>query len=200
MSAIQRTDEWFAARIGRATASRFKDVLARVKNGEAASRRDYRSQLVVERLTGAREEGYTNAAMQWGIDHEDDARAMYGAEVMECGFIAHPTLMAGASPDGFVGDDGLVEIKCPKTATHIDMLLAGKMPSEHIPQVQGQMWIVDKSWCDLVSYDPRLPIEHQLVVYRIHRDEQYIAMLKREVKRFLDEVDETVNRLAKRGE
>lgn len=188
----QRTPEWFAARLGRATGSCFADILAKTKAGESASRRNYRAKLVCERLTGRAEEGFTNAAMAWGTEHEPLARTAYEAEtglmVQEVGFIQHPEMMAGVSPDGLVGDSGLVEIKCPNTATHIDTLLAG-MPSGHIAQVQGQMWICGCEWCDFVSFDPRMPDELQLYVQRIYRDEEYIKTLADEVERFLSEVD-----------
>lgn len=201
---IQRTPEWFQARLGKATASRFKDVLATIKSGEAAARRNYRAELVVERMTGKPTEGYTNAAMQWGIDNEPYARETYeilvGEPVFECGFIEHGRLMAGASPDGLVGDDGLVEIKCPTTANHIDILLAKKMPEEYKAQVQGQMWIAERQWCDFVSYDPRMPVDLQMVRYRVQRDDAYIQTLEREVDDFLLTVDRMIDSLEKLAE
>lgn len=195
----QGSDEWFAARLGRATASRFADVLATTKTGAGASRKNYLAQLVVERITGQRAESYTNAAMQWGTDTEPLARAAYSAatgnEVQECGFIRHGSLMAGASPDGMVEDDGLIEIKCPNTATHIETLLARRMPSRYQAQVQGQLWIADKLWCDFVSYDSRMPVDLQLAVYRVERDNTYISKLYAEVVAFLIEVEATVEKL-----
>lgn len=197
----QGTQEWFQARCGLATASRFKDILATIKSGEAASRRNYRAQLVCERLTGVIQDAYQNEAMRWGTDNEPFARIAYEASgniVQEIGFIKHETLMAGASPDGFVGDDGAVEIKCPNTATHIDTLLNG-MPTDHIPQVQGQMWITGRAWIDFISYDPRLPENMQLHVQRIERNEEYIKTLEKEVTKFLAEVDQTIEQLTRKA-
>ena len=174
----QRTDEWYAARLGRATASNFGKVLAKIKTGEAADRRNYRAQLVIERLTGNRQEGYSNAAMQWGTEQEPFARIAYmadrGLDVQEIGFIQHETLMAGCSPDGLIGTDGLIEIKCPVSATHIETLKTQHMPLEHMPQVQGQMWIAGREWCDFVSYDPRMPEKLQMFVQRVPRDVMHV--------------------------
>jgi putative phage-type endonuclease len=197
----QGTQEWFQARCGLATASRFRDILATIKSGEAASRRNYRAQLVCERLTGTMQDAYQNEAMRWGTDNEPFARIAYEASgniVQEVGFIKHPTLMAGASPDGLVGDDGAVEIKCPNTATHIETLLHG-MPADHIPQVQGQMWITGRAWVDFISYDPRLPEKMQLHVQRIERDEEYIKTLEKEVAKFLAEIDQTIEQLTRKA-
>lgn len=197
----QRTDEWYAARLGRATASNFGKVLAKIKTGEAADRRNYRAQLVIERLTGNRQESYSNAAMQWGTEQEPFARIAYmadrGVDVQEVGFIQHETLMAGCSPDGLIGADGLIEIKCPVSATHIETLKTQHMPLEHMPQVQGQMWIAGREWCDFVSYDPRMPEKLQMFVQRIPRDDQYIKALAFEVERFLEEVSAEVTALQK---
>jgi putative phage-type endonuclease len=197
----QRTDEWYAARLGLATASNFGKVLAKIKTGEAADRRNYRAQLVIERLTGNRQEGYSNAAMQWGTEQEPFARIAYmadrGVDVQEVGFIQHETLMAGCSPDGLIGADGLIEIKCPVSATHIETLKTQHMPLEHMPQVQGQMWIAGREWCDFVSYDPRMPEKLQMFVQRIPRDEQYIKALSFEIERFLEEVAAEVTALQK---
>ena len=197
----QRTDSWFEARLGRATASNFGKVLAKIKTGEAADRRNYRAQLVIERLTGNRQEGYSNAAMQWGTEQEPFARIAYmadrGMDVQEAGFIQHETLMAGCSPDGLIGADGLIEIKCPVSATHIETLKTQHMPIEHMAQVQGQMWIAGRDWCDFVSYDPRMPDKLQMFVQRIPRDEQYIKALAFEIERFLEEVAAEVTALRK---
>lgn len=195
----QGTPEWLADRCGFATASRFKDLLAKVKTGESASRRNYRAQLVAERLTGRPAESYSNAAMQWGTEQEPFARMQYesasAALVLETGFVPHPAIaFCGASPDGCIGDDGLVEIKCPNTATHIDTLLGG-MPSEHIPQIHGQLWITGRQWADFVSYDPRLPERMRLYVQRVQRDDVYIKKLEAEVRSLLDDVANTITQL-----
>lgn len=199
---IQGTPEWFAARCGRATASRFSDVLAAIKVGEAAARRNYKAQLVCERMTGVPAEAFESAAMKWGTEQEPFARMAYEAKtgeiVEETGFIAHPEMMAGASPDGLIGTDGGFECKCPNTATHIDTLLKG-MPAEHLPQVQGCMWITGRKWWDFVSYDPRLPERLQLYVQRVERDNDYIATLEVSVSRFLIEVDELVSQLERKA-
>lgn len=202
MSAPQGTPEWFAERCGFATASRFKDILAKIKSGEAASRRNYKAATVAERLTGKPAETFTNAAMQWGTDNEPIARMMYealtGAVVQEVGFIRHPTIeFCGASPDGLVGDSGMVEIKCPNTATHIETLLSG-MDAGHIPQVQGQMWVCRRQWVDFVSFDPRMPERMQLHVQRIERNDEYINNLQSEVTVFLGEVDALIAKLNER--
>lgn len=189
----QRSDEWFAVRCGKATASRISDVMARIKSGEAAARRDYRAQLVAERLTQMPQETFSNAAMQWGTDMEPHARMAYEGEflmpVVEVGFVLHPTIeMAGCSPDGLVGNDGLIEIKCPKTATHIEWVRSGSAPRQHLYQMQWQMACTGRQWCDFVSYDPRLA-DASLFIARVQRDNELIAELEREVRQFLDEVD-----------
>lgn len=195
----QRTPEWFAARLGKVTASRVADVMARTKTGESASRKNYLAELVVERLTGRPAEGYTNAAMQWGIDTEPQARAAYemdtGDTVTEVGFVNHPDMFAGASPDGLCGDDGLVEIKCPNTATHIETLLSGEIPAKYVTQMQWQMACTGRQWCDFVSFDPRLPGKLQLFVKRCLRDDELIGKMETEVAAFLCEVGAKVDAL-----
>jgi hypothetical protein len=203
-TATQRDADWYAARIGKATASRFKDAIATLKSGDPAqAQRDYVTELVVERLTGQRVQKYVTAAMQWG-DHEPEARTAYervtGTSVEETGFVAHDTLLAGCSPDGLVDWDGLIEIKCPyNSAVHIETLLRG-MPDEHIPQVQGQMWITGRQWCDFVSYDPRMPVELQLHVQRIQRDPSFIADLEARITSFLQQVGTQVEALRRLAE
>jgi putative phage-type endonuclease len=196
----QRTEEWFKARLGKVTASKVADVLAKTKTGVSASRANYLSDLVVERLTGQQAEFYQNEAMQWGTETEPQARMAYEAQtnnlVDEEGFIDHPSIAnLGCSPDGLVGDSGLIEIKCPNSKTHIDTLLSGKAPSKYIPQMQTQMAVTGRKWCDFVSFDPRLPEDLQLFIVRVERDDEYIANLEKEVSAFLQEVDETVNKL-----
>ena len=189
----QRTDIWYEARLGKATASRFKDIMTTVKYGEAAAVRNYRAQLVAERLTGTKEDTWTSPAMQWGIDYEPLARLRYeltsNNEVLECGFFSHDTLMAGASPDGLIGEDGLIEIKCPISATHIDTLKSQNVPKLYYWQVVGQMWITGREWCDFVSFDPRMPRNAQLFIKRVERNEDDIADLEEAVSNFLNEVD-----------
>jgi putative phage-type endonuclease len=196
----QRTEEWFSARLGKVTASRVADVVAKTKSGYSASRANYMAQLVVERMTNKQAESYSNAAMEWGTEQEPLARAAYEAEVdvlvEEVGMIDHPTVeMSGASPDGLVGDDGLVEIKCPTTATHIDTLMGEQAPKKYYDQMQWQMACTGRKWCDFVSFDPRMPEGLQLFVKRVERDDEYIAMLESEVATFLQEVSDKVNKL-----
>lgn len=196
----QRTDAWFAARLGKVTASRMADLLARTKSGYGASRGNYLAELLAERLTGVPAEKFTNAAMQWGTDHEADARIAYefmsNATVAQVGFIEHPAIgMSGASPDGLVGDDGLVEFKCPNTAGHIETLLGQKIPEKYVSQMFWQMCCTGRKWCDFVSFDPRLPADMQLFVQRLPRDDARIAEIEREVLAFLAELDDKLGQL-----
>ena len=198
----QGTDEWFAIRIGKVTASRVADVIAKTKSGYSASRDDYMAQLVCERLTGQKGESFTNAAMQHGTETEPLARAAYEALrdvlVDEVGFVPHPSIqMAGASPDGLVGDDGLIEIKCPNTATHIDTLLSETVPTKYYTQMQFQLACTGREWCDFVSFDNRLPTELQLFVKRVSRDEMYIKLMEAEIVQFIAELDDKINKLMK---
>jgi len=196
----QQSAEWFAARIGKVTASRVADVVARTKTGYGASRANYLAELVAERLSGTRAEGFTNAAMQWGTDQEPEARLAYefrnDASVELVGFVPHPSIdMSGASPDGLVGDDGLLEIKCPNTATHIETLLTGEIPGKYVVQMQWQMACTGRAWCDFASFDPRMPEQMRLFVKRVQRDDGHIAGLEEEVRTFLFELDTTVRQL-----
>ncbi len=193
---IQRSPEWFSARLGKVTASRIADVMATLKKGgEAATRKNYRVQLAIERLTGCQEECFVSSAMQWGTDQEPFARQSYefitGNEVTEVGFIDHPHIpMSGASPDGLVGTDGLIEIKCPNSATHVEYLMGGTVPSEYVKQMHWQMDCTGRQWCDFVSFDPRLPLELQLFKVRIPRDEALITEIRGAVIDLLQEVEE----------
>lgn len=198
----QGSEEWLASRAGKVTASRIADVLAKIKTGEAAARRDYKAQIVAEILTGKPQgDDFTNAAMQWGTEQEPFARSAYevAKDVMvdTVGLVLHPTIeRAAASPDGIVGD-GLLEVKCPKTATHLQYLLAGTAPVQYQPQMLWQMACTDKAWCDFVSFDPRLPDELQLFVVRFERNDERVKEMEAEVKTFLCEVDEIINKLKK---
>lgn len=196
----QRSEEWFAARCGKVTASRVADVIAKTKSGYSTSRANYMAELICERMTGVPAESYQNAAMLWGINTEPLARSAYEAEagglVEQVGFISHDTIPnAGASPDGLVGTDGMVEIKCPNTATHIETLLGEAIPQKYLTQMQWQMACTGRKWCDFVSYDPRMPEHMQFFCKRINRDESVIAELEKEVKAFLEELDQKVNKL-----
>jgi putative phage-type endonuclease len=194
---VQGSPEWRAERCGKVTASRVADVIAKTKSGWGASRANYMAELIAERLTGVKAEGYTNAAMQHGIDTEPQARGAYqfyaDVEIVEVGFIAHQAIsMTGASPDGFVGDDGLVEIKCPNTATHIETLLGASVPSKYITQMQWQMACTGRKWCDFVSFDPRLPESMRAFIRRVDRDSVMIGNLERDIETFLAELDATL--------
>lgn len=196
----QKSPEWFTARLGKVTASKVADVIAQTKSGYAASRANYMAQLVVERLTNTQAESFSNAAMEWGTEQEPFARAAYevakGVIVEEVGFIDHPTIaMSGASPDGLVNDGGLVEIKCPNTATHIETLLEQRAPNKYIAQMQWQMACTDRWWCDFVSFDPRMPEKAQLFVTRVQRDDEYIRTIELEVRKFLSELNAKVDKL-----
>ena len=196
----QRSPEWFASRLGKVTASRVADVIAKTKSGYSASRDNYMAQLICERLTGQQGESFTNAAMTWGTETEPLARSAFEAyaDVMveEVGFVPHPSIeMSGASPDGLVGAEGMLEIKCPNTATHIDTLLSQTVPGKYITQMQWQMRCCERQWCEFVSFDPRLPQDLQLFVKRVEFDPEYVAMLEKEVIQFLAELDDKVNKL-----
>ncbi len=202
----QGSVEWFLQRCGKVTASRMSDMLARTKSGWGAGRANYLAELVAERLTGIPAVGYQSAAMQWGSDTEPQARAAYeffrDATVELAEFVDHPSIaFTGASPDGYVGTDGLVEIKCPNTATHIGQLLAppgSPVDRKYWLQTQWQMACTGRKWCDLVSFDPRLPGEMQLYVTRVPREDDEIRVLEAEVISFLEEVSTTVASLSAR--
>jgi len=203
---VQGTDEWRAARLGKVTASRVADVIARTKTGWGASRANYMAELIAERLTGVPADSYTNAAMQWGIDNEAFPRAAYefrtGEDVEPASFVQHRFIeMAGASPDGYVGMHGLVEIKCPNTATHIDTLLTGTVPAKYVTQMQWQMECTGRLWCDFVSFDPRMPESMRLFVHRVRRDDETVAATLRDnVVTFLKELDAKLYQLTVRYE
>jgi hypothetical protein len=203
MSAPQGTEAWRLDRCGRVTASCFADVMAKGKKGEAATRRTYRMQLVVERLTGVPQEGYRNKAMEYGTETEPLARDAFseyaGLWVVQTGFVPHAELMAGCSPDGLIEDDAGLEIKCPfNSAVHVETLQNG-MPSEHMAQVQGCMWITGRKRWHFVSFDPRMPEHLRLYTEIVPRNDAYIATLETEVRAFLAEVDAAHAALAQRA-
>lgn len=201
----QGTLEWHQARLGKVTASRVSDVIAKTKTGWGASRANYMAELLVEHLTGEQQDTYTNAAMQWGLDQEPAARAAYefmrDCEVAPGGFFVHPRIaMSGASPDGLIGTDGLVEFKCPNSSTHIDTLLGDAIPAKYIVQMQWQMACTDRAWCDWASFDPRLPASMRLFVQRVPRDDKMIADLEGNIVAFLRELDDKLADLRGRYE
>jgi putative phage-type endonuclease len=207
MNEEQGTESWFSDRLGKVTASRLADVLAKTKTGYSASRTNYITQLVLERITNTRAESYSNAAMQWGTEQEPFARAAYeahtGQMVEEVGFIPHPDIeAAGASPDGLVGDDGMVEIKCPSSSTVLEVWLThsqGDNPvdAKYYAQMQWQMRCANRAWCDYVVFDPRMPAKAQLFIFRVERNPDWLKIAEDEVLKFLAEVDAKVVALNK---
>lgn len=201
---VQGSPEWFAARLGKVTASRVADVIAKTKTGYSTSRANYAAELICERLTKTAADSFCSPAMQWGKDTEHLARAAYamrkGVDVYEVGFIDHPEIpMSGASPDGLVLADGLCEIKCPSTATHLDTLLSETIPAKYVTQMQWQMACAGKDWCDFVSFDPRLPPNLCMFVRRVPRDVSMILDLETEVSGFLRELDARLAQLQARA-
>ena len=202
----QRTEEWFQQRLGKVTASRISDVIAKTKTGVSTSRQNYLIQLVSERLTGKKGDSFVNQAMLDGIERESAARAIYmlnrDVSVTEVGFFDHPVIKnSGASPDGAVNAEeegkyaGLIEIKCPIETTHTNTLMSKSVPSKYIPQMQWQLACTGAKWVDFVSYNPNFPMELQLFVARVDRDNTYIGELEAEVIKFLDEVEQTIIKL-----
>ena len=200
----QRTPEWFKLRAGKLTGSTAKDMLATIKTGEASKRRDLRYKLVAERLTGeSQEDGYINAAMQWGLDHEAEAVAAYealtGQMVQAIGFCEHEALAAGTSPDGFVGSDGILSVKCPKTATHCGYFRQSEEPSEHAAQNTHELWLTGRKWIDFVSFDPRLSDGLRIFMVRVTRTEQQIEAYGKAARAFLAECDTEYQALLSMG-
>jgi putative phage-type endonuclease len=199
----QGSADWLASRAGRVTASRVSAVMAKIKSGEAAARADYRAQIVAEILTGKPQDSvFTNEDMKWGNEQEPFARGAYEVAksllVDQVGLVLHPDIdRAAASPDGLAGD-GLLEIKCPKTATHLQYLMAGEVPSKYQDQMLWQMACTERPWCDFVSFDPRLPQDLQLFVVRFNRDADRIKEMETAVRKFLAEVDEVIEKLTQR--
>jgi putative phage-type endonuclease len=197
---LQRSPEWVAFRLGRVTASRICDVMATTKSGEAVTRRNYRAEKVLERISGkSQENNYQSGAMLAGIEREAQARIEYefdqNCTVEEVGIIPHPTIQwAAASPDGLVGDDGLIEIKCPEPAAFLDAMLGKDIPQKYADQMQWQMACSGRQWCDYVVYREGLP----LAMLRIERDNKRIAGIEAEVRKFLQEVEDTLEILARR--
>lgn len=202
MSELQRTPEWHISRLGCLTGSRIADALDYTKKGEGAKRINYRLEMLSERLTGLKTEFYVNQAMQWGIDQENAAKEAYEAEtgelVIEVGFIRHPILdWAGASPDGLIGNDGLVEIKCPNTTTHLSTILTGEIAEKYKLQMTWQLLCTQRKWCDFVSFDPRFPEELQLYITRYTPSAEELLSVDMQAKEFLESVELLSNKLTK---
>jgi putative phage-type endonuclease len=204
IAAIQQgTEEWHQLRLGKVTASRVADILAKTKSGASASRGNYLIELALQRVTKTIEESYSNSAMEWGVATEPQARVAYevstGNFVDQIAFVNHPTIEGfGCSPDGLVGE-GLIEIKCPNSATHWSYIKANEPPQKYIIQMQAQMAVTGAKWCDFVSFDPRMPERSQLLIIRINRDEEFIAEMENDIKQFLNEVEVEVNLMEKRN-
>lgn len=195
----QGSDEWLALRLGKLTASRFKDVLTKGR-GDAPSktRQAYMMQLVAERLTNQPQDSFSSKAMEWGNECEPRACAAYelkhDIDVKHCAFIEHD-INVGVSPDGLVGSNGLLEIKCPNTVTQIQRVLKGEFPKEYMSQVQGQLWVSERDWCDFVSFDPRISTDADYFEVRVYRDDAYIKNLASECQKFTDEMFEILTKL-----
>jgi putative phage-type endonuclease len=206
IEAVQQGSEaWHQLRLGKVTASRVADLLAKTKTGPSASRGNYLIELALQRVTKTIEESYTNAAMEWGTQTEPQARVAYevktGNFVDQVAFIDHPTIAGfGCSPDGIVDSDGLIEIKCPNSATHWSYIKANEPPNKYFIQMQAQMSVTGAKWCDFVSFDPRMPERSQLLVVRVMRDPEYILYMEAEISSFLKEVEKEVQLMEKRNE
>ncbi len=202
---IPGSDEWRKARCGSLGASSLHEAIAKTKTGWGASRANLMARLIAERLTGVPQDTYQNAAMQHGIATEPEARAAYefyrDADVTELAFAPHPDISGShCSPDGLVGDDGLVEFKCPQTATHIESLLGAGTPEKYVIQCQWQMACTGRQWADWCSFDPRMPEEMRLLIRRIPRDNAMISILENEARVFLDELESKLERLKAYGQ
>ena len=197
----QGTDEWRMARLGHVSGSSIADVMAKGKTGEAITRKKYKTKLVAERLTGLFGESFTNASMEHGTATEPLARMNYEVShetfIEKTGFWKHPTIKwVGVSPDGLIGDNGIIEIKCPNTTTHIDYILENKVPTEYYKQIQCQLWVTGREFCKFVSFDNRIGEKNQMFVAEARRDEDLIKIMENETLIFLDEVEEMVRRLS----
>jgi len=189
----QGSPEWFQMRLGKVTASRVADILAKTKTGPSASRQNYLIELAIQRTTGIIQESYSNSAMEWGTQTEPQARVAYEITtnnfVDKVAFIDHPSIKwFGCSPDGLVSDRGLLEIKCPNSATHWEYFKSKKPPQKYFIQMQAQIACTQRDWCDFVSFDPRMPERSQLLIVRVNRDDAFIAEMESEIKQFLSEV------------
>ena len=202
----QGTQEWFSARLGKVTGSCFQKVLSGRQTAAT-----YKMELVSERLTGQSPPQVSSKAMAWGHEHEDKARIAYSlflldkdddraSQIKQVGFVDHPEVDgAGCSPDGLVGDDGVIEIKCPYThKNHLRTLMTREVPKEYVAQCQGAMWVLGKSYCDFISYHPHFGSSMELCVLRLERSDEYIANLCKSVQVFLDEIEVVIKQLKER--
>ncbi|WP_273757195.1 lambda exonuclease family protein [Bartonella sp. MM73XJBT] len=201
----QRTAEWFQARLGKVTASNIYNILSKTAKGTPTSKyEDYKIKLMTERLTGEISQSYITPAMQWGIEHEEEALKeyafIYDTQITQCGFIQHPTIqMAGASPDGLIDKDGLIEIKCPQSSNHLRFFMDNEIKPEYLAQMQFQMACTGRKWCDFISYDPRFTGNSSLFrmkIKRIHRDDKQIEQINQAVESFLTEIEQEIQRIS----
>jgi putative phage-type endonuclease len=204
VSVQQGTPEWHQLRLGKVTASRVADILAKTKTGPSASRNNYLIELALQRVTKTIQESYTNSAMEWGVQTEPHARVAYevatGNFVDQVAFIDHPSIAGfGCSPDGLVGDDSLIEIKCPNSPTHWEYFKSEEPPQKYVIQMQAQMAVTGRKWCDFVSFDPRMPERSQLLIVCVERDDEFIANMEEEIKKFLSEVEAEVNLMERKN-
>jgi len=196
----QGTDAWHQLRLGKVTASRVADILAKTKTGPSASRQNYLIELALQRTTGIIQESYSNAVMEWGTLTEPQARVAYevksGNFVDQIAFVDHPSIAGfGCSPDGLISDLGLIEIKCPNSATHWEYFKSKESPKKYFIQMQAQLACTQRDWCDFVSFDPRMPERSQLLIVRVNRNETFISLMEAEIKQFLSEVEAEVNQM-----
>ncbi len=201
----QRTAQWFQARLGKVTASNVYNVISKTAKGTPTSKyEDYKIKLMTERLTGEISQSYPTPAMQWGIEHEEDALKeyafIYDTEITQCGFIQHPTIkMAGASPDGLIGENGLIEIKCPQSINHLRFCIDDEIKPEYHAQMQFQMACTERKWCDFISYDPRFAGDSshlRMKIKRIYRDDKQIEQINQAVEAFLAEIEQEIQRIS----
>ncbi|MFU8928327.1 lambda exonuclease family protein [Acinetobacter puyangensis] len=196
MTLLQRNDGWFASRVGKMTASQIKDIDAKPQKGKAYNAVTLK--ILTERLTGVAAETPTTQQMQWGIDNEVHAIGEYEILteqfVRGCELIDHHAIaMSGASPDGLVGEDGQIEVKCPNTTTHINTLLTREIPNEYVPQITWQLACTRRKWCDFISYDPRMPIGLQIIVIRVFAKDLDISGYEQKVILFNRQVDQAIS-------
>ena len=195
VAGAQQSAQWFQDRLGKLTASRMEDAMKFLKNGkESADRRDLKIAILAERMTDIIREVYVNSAMEWGVEHEAQAKLLYsehsGLQVMPAPFCPHPTIENfGASPDGLIGSDGLLEVKCPTSATFVRWKLAGDVPGEHKPQMLAQLACTGRKWVEFVAFDPRMPESRRLIIHRYTPPQAEIAAVEAAAIKFLDEVD-----------
>ncbi|WP_175869146.1 lambda exonuclease family protein [Bartonella gabonensis] len=203
----QRTAQWFQARLGKVTASNIYNVISKTAKGIPTSKyEDYKIKLITERLTGQTSPYYETEDMRWGIENEEDAlreyEFIYDTEVTRCGFIQHPTIkMAGASPDGLIDKEGLIEIKCPRSTNHMRFFIDNEIKPEYLAQMQFQMASTGRKWCDFISYDPRFTGDSshlRMKIKRIIRDEKQIEQINQAVESFLAEIEQEMQKLSKK--